>query len=69
MSRATQYMIPSAPVIVHAAKMNGIVTATEKPKTPSSTSSATGSAMLSPLVRSCEKIGSRSCWVGPAPVT
>ena len=36
---------------------------------PSSTSSATGKAMLSPFVRSCEKIGSRSCWVGPAPVT
>ena len=56
-------------MIVHAAKMNGIVTATEKPNTPSSTSSATGRAMLSPFVRSCEKIGSRSCCVGPAPVT
>ena len=68
-SRATQYMTPSAPVIVHAAKTNGIVTATEKPNTASSTSSAIGTAMLSPFVRSCAKIGSRSCWVGPAPVT
>ena len=62
-------MTPSAPVIVHAAKMNGIVTATEKPNTATRTASATGRAMLSPFVKSCEKIGSRSCWVGPAPVT
>ena len=43
----------ASPVIVQAAKRNGIVTAHESPKTASSTSSAIGIAIDSPFVRSC----------------
>ncbi len=56
-------------MIVHAAKMNGIMTANEIPNTAISTISAIGRAIDSPFFRSCEKIGSRSCWIAAWPVT
>ena len=57
------------PVIVHAAKMNGIVTEAERPNTSRSTRSAIGIAIDSPFFRSSLKIGSSSCWIDAAPVT
>ncbi len=56
-------------MIVQAAKMNGIKTANEMPNTATRTSSAIGSAIDSPFLRSLEKIGSRSCWIAACPVT
>ena len=56
-------------MIVHAATMNGISTASESPKTASRTASAIGSAIASPFSRSSSKIGSRSPWIAGVPLT
>ena len=57
-------------MIVHAAKISGIVTAPERPKTNSMIRSAIGIAIRnSPFFRSSLKIGSRSCWIAACPVT
>ena len=61
--------IPSVPVIVAAANRNGIVAASDSPKTASSTASAIGTAMDSPRWRSRLKIGSRSRWIAGCPET
>ncbi len=60
---------PSVAMIVVAAIRNGISTARETPKTPRSTSSATGRAIASPFRRSAAKIGSRSAWIAGWPLT
>ena len=56
-------------MIVHSANANGIVTANERPNTANRISNAIGIAIPSPFFKSWLKIGSRSCWIGPAPVT
>ena len=56
-------------MIVQAAKTNGTSTASERPSTAKSTTSAIGSAIASPRSRSCESTGSRSCWIAGWPVT
>ena len=57
------------PAIEQAAKTNGIASASEIPRTKASTTSASGSAQLSPRRRSAASCGSRSCWIAGCPVT